>query len=121
MKKLLLLCVVAGFGLSGCVGSAKQPEPSELLDRAEMATGVDQSKLSVVEDSLNIEGSALNNTVNYKVKDKKGNTYRCYFTRGTLIFGGSVNSDAVCTKLGGSSSKKSSTNCNELLKRAGKC
>ena len=120
MKKLLLLCVVAGFGLSGCVGSAKQPEPSELLDRAEMATGVDQSKLSVVEDSLNIEGSALNNTVNYKVKDKKGNTYRCYFTRAFTTVG-SVNSDAVCTKLGGSSSKKSSTNCNELLKRAGKC
>ncbi|MBR4141601.1 MAG: hypothetical protein IKR42_07440 [Campylobacter sp.] len=122
MKKFVLTCVVAGFTLTGCIGTAKQPEPSELLDRAEMATGVEQSRLSVVENSLNVEGSAMNSTVNYKVKDKKGNIYRCYFTKG-MSMAGSYSSDAICTKLGGdgSSGKKSSGNCNELLRKAGKC
>ncbi|MBR2157352.1 MAG: hypothetical protein IJ923_04860 [Campylobacter sp.] len=76
MKKFVLTCVVAGFTLTGCIGTAKQPEPIELLYRAEMATGVEQSRLCVVENSLNVEGSAMNSTVNYKVKDKKGNIYR---------------------------------------------
>ncbi|MDA3054741.1 MULTISPECIES: hypothetical protein [unclassified Campylobacter] len=119
MKKLILLCAVAGLGLSGC-GSAKQPQTSEILNSAEMATGVDQSNLTIVENSVNVEGSGMYNTVNYKVKDKKGNTYRCYFERNFTLFGG-TKSDSLCTKVGGSSSQKGSANCNKLLRKAGKC
>ena len=90
-----------------------------LLDRAEMATGVEKSNLSVVPDSVRSEIDS----VHYKVRSKNGDIYRCYFTSALV-----VDSDALCTKIGGAEGTKSSKNstksskdCNALLKAAGKC
>ena len=122
----LALGVVA-CALGGC-GFIKKPMTSEatLLDRAEMATGVEKSNLSVVPDSVRSEIDS----VHYKVRSKNGDIYRCYFTSALV-----VDSDAHCTKIGGAEGTKSSKNstksskpstkdskgCNALLKAAGKC
>ena len=122
----LALGVVA-CALGGC-GFIKKPMTSEatLLDRAEMATGVEKSNLPVVPDSVRSEIDS----VHYTVRSKNGDIYRCYFTSALV-----VDSDALCTKIGGAEGTKSSKNstksskpntkgskdCNALLKAAGKC
>ena len=119
VSKNFLVALALGIvacALGGC-GFIKKPMTSEatLLDRAEMATGVEKSNLSVVPDS---------------VRSKNGDIYRCYFTSALV-----VDSDALCTKIGGAEGTKSSKNstksskpsmkgskdCNALLKKAGKC
>ena len=130
VSKNFLVALALGIvacALGGC-GFIKKPMTSEatLLDRAEMATGVEKSNLSVVPDSVRSEIDS----VHYKVKSKNGDIYRCYFTSALV-----VDSDALCTKIGGAEGTKSSKNstksskpstkdskgCNALLKAAGKC
>ena len=130
VSKNFLVALALGIvacALGGC-GFIKKPMTSEatLLDRAEMATGVEKSNLSVVLDSVRSEIDS----VHYKVRSKNGDIYRCYFTSALL-----VDSDALCTKIGGAEGTKSSKNstksskpsmkgskdCNALLKKAGKC
>ena len=121
-KSLFTLAVsfAAASVLGGC-GFIKKPMTSEatLLDRAEMATGIDKSNLTVVPDSVKSEIDS----VHYKIRSKNGDLYRCYFS--SVIV---VDSDALCTKIGGTEGTKSSKNstkgskdCNALLKAAGKC
>lgn len=93
-----------------------------LLDKAEMATGVPRSDLILVKREGSID------SVEYSVKTKNGDLYRCYFT--SLV---AVTSDAVCKQIGASKkvkkskssakpkAKESDSNCNALLKAAGKC
>jgi lipoprotein len=116
-KSLFTLAVsfAAASVLGGC-GFIKKPMTSEatLLDRAEMATGIDKSNLTVVPDSVKSEIDS----VHYKVRSKNGDLYRCYFS--SVIV---VDSDVLCTKIvgaGGTGGSKSG-NCNALLKKAGKC
>ena len=75
-KSLFTLAVsfVAASVLGGC-GFIKKPMTSEatLLDRAEMATGIDKSNLTVVPDSVKSEIDS----VHYKVRSKNGDLYRC--------------------------------------------
>lgn len=130
VSKNFLVALALGIvacALGGC-GFIKKPMTSEatLLDRAEMATGVEKSNLSVVPDSVRSEIDS----VHYKVRSKNGDIYRCYFTSALL-----VDSDALCTKIGGAEGTKSSKNStksskpstkgskdrNALLKKAGKC
>ena len=130
VSKNFLVALALGIvacALGGC-GFIKKPMTSEatLLDRAEMATGVEKSNLSVVPDSVRSEIDS----VHYKVRSKNGDIYRCYFTSALV-----VDSDALCTKIGGAEGTKSSKNstksskpstkgskdCNALLKAAGKC
>jgi len=123
VSKNFLVALALGIvacALGGC-GFIKKPMTSEatLLDRAEMATGVEKSNLSVVPDSVRSEIDS----VHYKVKSKNGDIYRCYFTSALV-----VDSDALCTKIGGAEGTKSSKpstkgskDCNALLKAAGKC
>lgn len=111
---------VIAFGIVACAlggcGFIKKPMTSDdtLLDRAEMATGVEKSNLSVVPNSVKSEIDS----VHYKVRSKNGDLYRCYFS--SVIV---VDSDALCTKIGGAEGTKGSNggNCNALLKKAGKC
>lgn len=123
VSKNFLVALALGIvacALGGC-GFIKKPMTSEttLLDRAEMATGVEKSNLSVVPDSVRSEIDS----VHYKVRSKNGDIYRCYFTSALV-----VDSDALCTKIVGAEGTKSSKNstktskdCNALLKAAGKC
>lgn len=117
-KSLFTLAVsfAAASILGGC-GFIKKPMTSEatLLDRAEMATGIDKSNLTVVPDSVKSEIDS----VHYKVRSKNGDLYRCYFS--SVIV---VDSDVLCTKIvgaGGSTGSGKGGNCNALLKKAGKC
>ena len=130
VSKNFLVALALGIvacALGGC-GFIKKPMTSEatLLDRAEMATGMEKSNLSVAPDSVRSEIDS----VRYKVRSRNGDIYRCYFTSALL-----VDSDALCTKIGGAEGTKSSKNstksskpsmkgskdCNALLKKAGKC
>jgi len=130
VSKNFLVALALGIvacALGGC-GFIKKPMTSEatLLDRVEMATGVEKSNLSVVPDSVRSEIDS----VHYKVRSKNGDIYRCYFTSALV-----VDSDALCTKIVGAEGTKSSKNstksskpsmkgskdCNALLKKAGKC
>ncbi|WP_297901617.1 hypothetical protein [uncultured Campylobacter sp.] len=123
VSKNFLVALALGIvacALGGC-GFIKKPMTSEatFLDRAEMATGVEKSNLSVVPDSVRSEIDS----VHYKVRSKNGDIYRCYFTSALV-----VDSDALCTKIVGTegiksskNSTKSSKDCNALLKAAGKC
>ena len=113
--------VALALGIVACVlggcGFIKKPMTSEatLLDRAEMATGVEKSNLSVVPDSVRSEIDS----VHYKVRSKNGDLYRCYFS--SVIV---VDSDVLCTKIvgaAGSTGSGKGGNCNALLKKAGKC
>ena len=121
--KIIILGLVAAvaFSLTGCgaIGKATSSEAS-LLDKAETATGVAQSQLTVVPDSV----KAKIDSVHYQVKTKKGTLYKCYYT--TLV--GALDSDAVCQEISADGkaktvkgSKKSGGECNALLKAAGRC
>ena len=88
----------------------------EYLDRAESATGVDKSLLTLDKDSIR---SGLGE-VNFDVYDKKGSRYKCYYTSGMPVV---YESSAICTKISkdGTQSSGNKGNCNALLKAAGKC
>lgn len=118
-----VLVAILAVSFSGCAKflMSKVPEQSEakMLDKAETATGIESSKLAVVADSVNI----TDDTVNYKIKTKKGQIYKCYYTVFNSWVPGSLSgeSDAICTKIGGKDAGKSTGKCNELLRAAGKC
>ena len=124
IRSLATGLMVATFALtlSGCgaIGKATSSEAS-LLDKAESATGVSCSQLSIVPEST----KAHIDSVHFQVKTKKGVLYKCYYT--TLV--GALDSDAVCQEISPdgktvkntNSNKKSTGNCNALLKAAGRC
>lgn len=76
--------------------------------------------------------NGTNGGLTFKVKTNKGATYRCYFTSAIA-----VTSDAVCTKIGAKDEAKNaktekaakkagknqsqSSDCNALLRAAGRC
>lgn len=123
MRTLVKLCLAAGLTamISGCGHPGKaMATDDQMLDKAEFATGIDRSQLSIVKES--VKGSI--DSVEYKVKSKNGKTFRCYFTTALL-----VQSDAICTaidktgKAFDQQKKKAREdgNCNALLKAAGRC
>lgn len=94
--------------------SEKITSEDAMLDKAETATGIAKSSLSLVDGSVD---SGLD-AVNFSVTDTQGNLYKCYFTSAIAI-----TSDAICTKINkdGTSEPANQGNCNALLKAAGKC
>lgn len=114
--------VCAAFGslaLTGCGHISKNfVSDADLIDKAESATGVDASRLSVVPGSVKAEMDSIH----YKVKSKGGQTWNCYFTTAVAI-----SSDAVCKKVGTKGKdpvvrrKKAADDCNDLLRAAGRC
>ena len=111
MKIFTLIAVSAMVSLVGCASVNVSDE--KLLDKVETATGIVQSNLTVVPGSK--EATAMH--LYYKVQDKQSNVYKCYYMKAMFS-----ESDALCTKLNADGSEeKISTNCNELLKAAGKC
>lgn len=116
IKQSLSIIAIATI-LTACGSiSSKTTSEATMIDKAETATGVRASELSVVPGSVTSSMDA----VNYRVKDTRGNEYKCYFT--SIV---AVTSDAVCTKLGASggdnAKKQNNPNCNALLQAAGRC
>ena len=119
MKHLLktMVATVVALSFAGCgMVSSQITSENDYLDRAESATGVDKSQLTLDKDSI----SSDLGTVNFNVYDKQGNRYKCYFTSGMPVV---YESSAMCTKISKDGSKSSGNqgHCNELLKAAGKC
>ena len=85
------LILAGAVVLTGCgmVSSAIVSDET-LLDKAETATGVAKENLTLVSESKDASLDA----VNFKVTDKQGNLYKCYFTSAVA-----VTSDAICTKI----------------------
>ncbi len=107
--------------LSGCGHIGKALATSEaMLDKAEFATGVDRSQLSVIEGS--VTGSM--DSVEYRVRTRSGQIFRCHYA--TAI---AIQSDAVCTpvdKTGRQMQEQKQRTirngrCNALLHAAGRC
>lgn len=126
MKKLpVLLASLTVLLLTGCAAIDKATtSEATLLDKAEFATGINASQLSVVPGS--VQGTF--DSVEYKVQTKKGQIYRCYYT--SMV---AVKSDAICTaisddgapvankKKNQKNNKSSDQDCNALLRAAGRC
>ena len=105
--------------LTGCGHISKNfVSNDDMLAKAEFATGVDASRLSIVDGSVRSEMDSIH----YKVKSKGGQTWNCYFT--TAI---ALSSDAVCKKVGSKGKdpvvrkKPAGDDCNALLRAAGRC
>lgn len=123
LKRLVRASIAIGAVLSLTACGFIQKEISSedmMLDKAEFATGISAKNLQIVEGS--VQGSV--DAVQYKVKDRKGQIYRCYFTSAIAI-----TSDALCTPIDGTgkafkAQKKKDAKegrCNELLRAAGRC
>lgn len=114
MKTTSVLASLAFAAILGGCGMISEQVTSEdtMLDKAETATGIIKSNLTLVKDSVHSSIDA----VNFNVTDKQGNLYKCYFTSAIA-----VTSDALCTKISADGSEAGPTNCNPLLKAAGKC
>lgn len=119
MKNLLKIFIATAVALSftGCgMVSSQITSEDDYLDRAESATGVDKSQLTLDKDSI----TSNLGSVNYDVYDKQGNRYKCGFSSGMPVV---YESASLCTKISKDGSKSSGNkgNCNALLKAAGKC
>lgn len=119
-KTAFIITALSALTLSGCGHISKNfVSEDTLIDKAEFATGIDASRLSVVKGSVKPELDSIH----YQVKTKGGATYRCYFTSAIAI-----TSDAVCKKIGSKGKdpvkknrQKDAEGCNALLKAAGRC
>ena len=119
MKNKSLIVITTALLLSACGPIAsKMTSEAKMLDKAESATGIRASDLTLITDSV----SSSLDAVHYRVQDNQGNEYKCYFT--SVV---AVNSDTVCTKLAPAGNNQSETtsddnpSCNALYKKAGKC
>ena len=90
-KTAFIITALSALTLSGCGHISKNfVSEDTLIDKAEFATGIDASRLSVVKGSVKPELDSIH----YQVKTKGGATYRCYFTSAIAI-----TSDAVAPPL----------------------
>ena len=121
MSRTLVALVAAASTLLlvGCGHISKNfVSEEDMIDKAEFATGIDKSRLSIVKGSVKSEMDSIH----YQVKTKGGAKYSCYFT--TLV---ATTSDAVCKKIGSKGKdpvvKKPAKDddCNALLRAAGRC
>lgn len=123
LKKIALasFAIAAALSMTACGHIQKEISSEEMmLDKAEFATGISAKNLKIVEGS--VSGSL--DAVNYKVKARNGQVYRCYFTSAIAI-----TSDALCTPIDATGKafrqqkKKDAKEgrCNELLRAAGRC
>ena len=119
-KTALIIAALSVLTLSGCGHISKNFVSEDTpIEKAEFATGIEASRLSVVKGSVKPELDSIH----YQVKTKGGATYRCYFTSAIAI-----TSDAVCKKIGSKGKdpvkknrQKNAEGCNALLKAAGRC
>ena len=87
MKKFVSLFALSVL-FAGCASVSVSDE--KLLDKAETATGVVKSNLTVVPGSKEASGMDLY----FRVQDKQSNIYKCYYAKAMFS-----ESDALCTKL----------------------
>ena len=117
-RSLVILSTAITILLAGCGHISKNfVSDEDMIAKAEFATGIDASRLSVVKGSVKAEMDSIH----YQVRTKGGAKYSCYFTTAVA-----VSSDAVCKKIsskGKDPIKKpvKKEDCNDLLRAAGRC
>ena len=120
-KSLIVISMLSVFGVVGCASVAVTEDA--IVSSTAMALSADKSTFTIT-DRVD---SGIKTT--YNVKTNSGEKYSCYVT-GTVTVVGRTVSDAICSKVGGSSGStekpadkpaKSDSSCNALLKAAGKC
>lgn len=111
MKKLA--CISLAVFVSSCASIAVTSNNIE--ERTAFALGLNSTEFTI----SNRRDSGLR--TDYLVKTNKGRQYNCY-VEGTFSFTGKTLTDAVCNPAGSSRQPvASTTNCNALLKAAGRC
>lgn len=117
-RSLIAVAALSALFLAGCGHISKNfVSDADMIAKAEFATGIEASRLSIVPGSVKSEMDSIH----YRVKTKGGATYACYFT--TIV---ATTSDAICKKIGtkGKDPAKKAVkkeDCNELLRAAGRC
>lgn len=113
MKRYGKLFAVMGVAvLSGCATTADLDDDT-IRSRTALAIGMSPAQFTI---SGRTEHGGR---VDYTVDASDGRTFSCYLTAGGVAFvAGVVASDAVCSEVG---SGGKVTQCNALLKAAGKC
>lgn len=108
MNKLILVAILSTLVSScGTVGNVIIKDTS-LANKAAFALNTTADKVAISNRSPSID------SINF-VATTKGKSYQCYIT----TVGGVINSDAICS--GSNSVKKEGSQCNALLKAAGRC
>lgn len=85
---------------------------SALLEKAEFSTGISRDNLTVVSGSV----SGALDSVNYDVKDGKGNLYKCFYTTAVI-----TDSMSICRKISKDGDEAAKAGCNEIQRAAGLC
>jgi hypothetical protein len=107
------LLLVSAITLVGCASMVVKEE--DMVKKTESALGLNRSEFTI----SNREDNSMQ--TDYVVTTKSGRKYNCYVT-GSVWQLGSAISDAICSELGKSAgTANSNTQCNALLKKAGKC
>ncbi|APZ07737.1 hypothetical protein FJP64_22230 [Kosakonia cowanii] len=109
MKNITILStLLISLGLSGCgmVDNAVRGDES-LKEKAAFALGTTSDKITISNRKADIDSVKFNATT-------KGKVYQCYYTSA------GISSDALCSPTDGSGLPAGSQ-CNALLKAAGKC
>lgn len=120
MKLTKLTIVVLILALSGCaLVRTNKLSDDVLTQRTGFALGLDKSEFTI----SNRQEPNKSSEVYYLVTTKSGKKFNCYVAAGftSIVTPGSDASDAVCSEIGGNGANSNSSNCNALLKKAGKC
>jgi hypothetical protein len=106
MKKIVCLLTVTMLAACGTIDNAVRSDES-IQEKAAFALGTTPEKVVISNRRSEIDSVKFNATVN-------GRVFQCYYTTA------GISSDALCSPTDGKPAPASS-NCNALLKAAGKC
>lgn len=104
----LVLIALTTITLAGC---ATRVEDDTIVSRTAFAIGLESDQFTITDRT----GDA--GRIDYKVVAHDGRRFNCYVTGGGMMYAGVVTSDAICSEQGSGTV----TQCNALLKAAGKC
>jgi hypothetical protein len=104
----LVLIALTTITLAGC---ATRVEDDTIVSRTAFAIGLESDQFTITGRT----GDA--GRIDYKVVAQDGRRFNCYVTGGGMMYAGVVTSDAICSEQGSGTV----TQCNALLKAAGKC
>ena len=115
--------VMVALALSGCAATIGQ---DGLAQRTSIAIGREVGSFTISDQRPDTGGR-----IDYNVKTKDGAQYQCYMYSATglqsvMSLGNTPHSDAICSKMvkgaaPADTAKTPPSNCNALLKAAGRC
>lgn len=124
-----VLFILTASLLTGCASTKSEKASSTGLNQAQTKIGfaigreTGSFKISSQRES---EAPGGSNRTDYEVMTSEGTKYNCYIMEPSsfgkfMSWGMASGSDAVCSAISSGAIPQPSTNCNSLLKAAGKC